>query len=99
MSEPQHTPELGGIHNNWWYCVVCGFATDDSVKTGVHWKSSHGEGTEATIGFDVIRGQVWLTLSYERQKWIDAQVEALHAAMHEGFGADDFVAEAEIADA
>jgi hypothetical protein len=39
---------------------------------------------------------MYLTMQRQRDEWIELQSLSFLLEMHEGFGADDFVAEAEI---
>lgn len=84
----------------WWYCLDCGFAAPLEAAVKQHWSASHGEGVEKAMnGVDCALGSQLLTMQDRRKEWIAAQADHFRHAMHDGFGPEDFLAEAEIHDA
>lgn len=94
---PRAVPPHDDVSQINWYCLDCleYRASEASIRT--HWTSCHGEqGEDAANGVDYAVGSQLLLLRIRRDQWIAEQADAFFAEMHEGFGADDFVAEAEI---
>jgi len=86
----------------WWYCLDCGEKNPMEVHIRSHWTSAHREADSTelpTNGLDYALGGQLLLLQKRRAAWIDERAEMFSNEMHERFGAEDFVAEAEIRDA
>jgi hypothetical protein len=99
--EPRPVPPYEGeINDQAWYCLDCMSVSNGRLAMSNHWGTKHAEANEPCVdGVDICPGWMLRVLRFKRLAWIEDQAEKLSHDMHEGFTADDFVAEAEIADA
>lgn len=98
--EPPAVPFYPDVVSDHWYCLECSSKSAGRLATANHWIVAHGTPeSKPTDGVDITIGSHLLLMRARRFSWVEDQVEGFAGEMHEGFGADDFLAEAEIRDA
>lgn len=97
MNEPPSLPDypVDGIIPARYYCFDCVHQTVSDQEMKNHHKQAHG--TDAPLkDLDFGLGDRIAWMRKARLEWIELQSLSFGLEMHEGFGAEDFLAEAEI---
>lgn len=90
---------IESVSQTTWYCLVCGHSNHARSSAEYHWKAEHGgQGEDCANGVDIALGAQLLLMQIRRREWIEREAKKFLEEMHAEFGADDFVAEAEIRD-
>jgi hypothetical protein len=101
--EPRFVPPLPTPYEeiiaDKFYCLECGNSFTTEYAAATHWKSLHAPESEAIPGHDFVRGTQYRLMRDRRIDWIERSAARFVKDLHPGFGAEDFVAEAEIREA
>lgn len=96
MDEPRASPEYPDqLQPARWFCLecVCQTVTEAEMKSHVR---AHHDNDSPLNQIDYVKTEYLIYMRALRRKWIEQAAEKFAREMHPEFGAEDFVAEAEI---
>jgi hypothetical protein len=98
--EPRAVARPPGVSQTSWYCLDCGEVQISEHLIQRHWIAQHGLLSEiepvALNGINYAIGSQLLLMQHRRDRWIEERAAEFASQLHDGFGADDLIAEAEI---
>ena len=95
MNEPRALPDYPETSDTRYYCFECVFQSVTEQEMKNHHNLQHDDKVPVR-DFAYGMGDRYQLMRRFREKWIDGLAAEFGAEMHEGFGAEDFLAEAEI---